>query len=153
MGRNTAGLQKKKVTVHGRKGTYQRSVMVRRASAKSPVRQGAPKPGRLARALTGKTGMGTHFRVGLLGGALHGAAGIHRIHNEENRQLASTLSSFATHGAGLVAVHRRDQHAAHGFERIGHILSNAAGQTIGRVGGVLAHEGVRRGISRFSHTG
>lgn len=161
MGRSTAGLQKKKVTVHGRKGTYQRSVMVRGAGAKPVARQGAQpslarqsaRHGFLAGLRQGAgmhTGMRLASRFGktehigkaaMAGLALGTAAGMHNIHKDKKYNEQWRRSSEGTRGK------------AHAVGSLANIAGGIAGAALSHLGHT-GYDRIKHGIrQRFSHTG
>lgn len=129
------GLSRKKITVKGKSGkTFQRSVMVRSdKGTKRRVGTGI---------MTGKTGVGTSFKHGLMAGGLLGAAGAHRMGK------LGMAAAVAQRGMSHVATHKalkeRGQQGKTIGQKVKHFLSNEAGQMLGAVGGIALHEGGRR---------
>lgn len=116
-----SSLSRKKITVHGRKGTYQRSVMVRSTATK--------KPGRIARLFTGKTGAATNFRIGLATGAVHG---LFARRMEDKLDLAhhavtTVASHIGAHGIAKAA----GQGPKSKLDWVGHRLSHSLGRAVG----------------------
>lgn len=155
-------LVKKKVTVRSKKGkTYQRSTMVRAQEAK-------PK-GRLARlghavnrALTGKTGAGTAFRLGIASGVAQNALN-HAVYNHATKHYKSyregaevvkgvhQAGDFASHIATAAVLHKKGQLGKTGLQRLGQGLAHAGGRLAGYAGSEVARLGfhtVRRAVSR-----
>lgn len=136
------GLSRKKITVKGKRGTYQRSVMVRSDSGAKRKRVGLG-------IMTGKTGSGTSFKHGLVGGALLGAVGAHRM--GKLGMAAAVAQRGMNHVANHQALKARGQEGKTIGQKVKHFLSNEAGQMLGTVGGIALHEGGRRLAQAYSN--
>lgn len=129
-----SGLTRKKIKVKGKGGkTYMRNAMVRSGQ------KAGRKPSGL---LMGKTGSGTSFKHGLAAGAMLGLAGAHRM------GMAGMVAAGAQRGVSHVTTHqslkKAGQHGRTFGQKVKHFLANEVGQSVGALGGALAHEGTRR---------
>ncbi len=128
------GLSRKKITVKGKRGTYQRSVMVKSDSGAKRKRVGLG-------IMTGKTGSGTSFKHGLVGGALLGAVGAHRM--GKLGMVAAVAQRGMNHVANHQALKARGQSGKTFGQKVKHFLANEAGQGLGAIGGMALHEAGR----------
>lgn len=128
------GLSRKKITVKGKSGkTFQRSVMVRSdKGTKRRVGTGI---------MTGKTGVGTSFKHGLVGGGLLGAVGAHRM--GRLGMVAAVAQRGMNHVANHHALKARGQQGKTIGQKVKHFLANEAGQGLGAIGGMALHEAGR----------
>lgn len=162
-----AGLVRKKVTVRGKRKTYQRTVMVR-ANAAKPTHMPRQAPRKLKSA-GGQMGFGQfmkqhgkHYLAGAAGiGALQGAAGY------TGARIATKRGGSALHGyaagslgtglaAGVAAGRsRRGKQIAAAYERMGALGQTGAyalglgAHMVGQVAGAGAAHGIFRGARKI----